>query len=44
VAQMGVDIIVTGSAVFRGNTPLEGAKFMIAAANDAARGLNANKT
>ena len=44
VAQMGADIVVTGSAVFRGNTPLEGAKFMIDAVNDAARGPNANKT
>ena len=43
VAQMGADIIVTGSAVFRGNTPLEGAKFMISAVDDAAKGLNANK-
>jgi ribulose-phosphate 3-epimerase len=43
VAAMGADIIVTGSAVFRGNTPLEGAKFMISAANDGAKGLNANK-
>jgi len=44
VAQMGADIIVTGSAVFRGNTPLESAKFMISAANDAAKTLNANET
>ncbi|KPK44385.1 MAG: hypothetical protein AMJ65_03175 [Phycisphaerae bacterium SG8_4] len=43
VAQIGADIIVTGSAVFRGNTPMEGAKFMISAANDGAKGLNADK-
>ena len=43
VAQMGADIIVTGSAVFGGNTPLEGAKFMISAANDGAKNLNSNK-
>jgi len=36
VARMGVDIIVTGSAVFDGKTPLENAKFMISAVNDAA--------
>jgi ribulose-phosphate 3-epimerase len=29
VAQMGADIIVTGSAIFDGKTPLENAKFMI---------------
>ena len=29
VAQMGADIIVTGSAVFDGKTPLENARFMI---------------
>jgi ribulose-phosphate 3-epimerase len=37
VARMDVDIIVTGSAVFDGNTPLENAKFMISAVNDAVR-------
>ena len=37
VARMDVDIIVTGSAVFDGKTPLENAKFMIGAVNDAAR-------
>ena len=37
VAEMGPDIIVTGSAVFRGNTPLENAKFMMAAARNASR-------
>jgi ribulose-phosphate 3-epimerase len=37
VARMDVDIIVTGSAVFDGKTPLENAKFMINAVNDAAR-------
>jgi len=36
VARMDVDIIVTGSAVFDGKTPLENAKFMISAVNDAA--------
>ncbi|HCO93226.1 MAG TPA: ribulose-phosphate 3-epimerase [Phycisphaerales bacterium] len=36
VARMDVDIIVTGSAVFDGKTPLENAKFMIDAVNDAA--------
>jgi len=36
VARMGVDIIVTGSAVFDGKTPLENAKFMISAVNKAA--------
>jgi ribulose-phosphate 3-epimerase len=36
VARMEVDIIVTGSAVFDGKTPLENAKFMINAVNDAA--------
>ena len=33
-AAMGADIIVTGSAVFRGNTPLENARFMISAIRD----------
>ena len=37
VARMDVDIIVTGSAVFDGKTPLENARFMIDAVNDAAR-------
>ena len=36
VARMDVDIIVTGSAVFDGKKPLENAKFMISAVNDAA--------
>jgi ribulose-phosphate 3-epimerase len=36
VARMDVDIIVTGSAVFDGKTPLENAKFMMSAVNDAA--------
>ncbi len=44
VARMGADIIVTGSAVFRGNTPLENAKSMMSAADDAAKGLNTNVT
>lgn len=35
VARMDVDIIVTGSAVFDGKTPLENAKFMISTVNDA---------
>ena len=43
-ARMGADIIVTGSAVFRGNTPLENAKSMIRAADNAAKGLSANET
>ena len=37
VARMDVDIIVTGSAVFDGKTPLENAKFMISAVNDTVR-------
>jgi ribulose-phosphate 3-epimerase len=37
VARMDADIIVTGSAVFDGKTPLENAKFMISAINDAAK-------
>jgi ribulose-phosphate 3-epimerase len=37
VAQMDVDIIVTGSAVFDGKTPLENAKFMISAVNEVAK-------
>ena len=36
VARMDVDIIVTGSAVFDGKTPLENARFMISAVNNAA--------
>ncbi len=35
IARMDADIIVTGSAVFDGKTPLENAKFMINAVNDA---------
>jgi ribulose-phosphate 3-epimerase len=35
VARMGADIIVTGSAVFRGGAPLENAKFMIDIVKDA---------
>ena len=38
VARMGVDIIVTGSAVFRGSTPLDNAKFMIGATKHWSRG------
>ena len=37
VARMDADIIVTGSAVFDGKTPLKNARFMIDAVNDAAR-------
>ena len=37
VARMDADIIVTGSAVFDGKTPLENAKFMISTVNDAGR-------
>ena len=36
VARMDVDIIVTGSAVFDGKAPLENARFMINAVNNAA--------
>ena len=36
VARMDVDLIVTGSAVFDGKTPLENARFMINAVNSAA--------
>ena len=36
VVRMDMDIIVTGSAVFDGKTPLENARFMIDAVNDAA--------
>ena len=35
IARMDADIIVTGSAVFDGKEPLENAKFMISAVNDA---------
>jgi ribulose-phosphate 3-epimerase len=37
VARMGANIIVTGSAVFDGKAPLENARFMINAVNDAAK-------
>lgn len=37
IARMDVDVIVTGSAVFDGKTPLENARFMIDTVNDAAR-------
>jgi len=37
VARMDTDVIVTGSAVFDGKTPLKNARFMIDAVNDAAR-------
>jgi ribulose-phosphate 3-epimerase len=37
IAQMDVDIIVTGSAVFDGKAPLENARFMINAVNDAVK-------
>ena len=37
VARMDVDIIVTGSAVFDGKTPLENARFMISAVNESAK-------
>jgi ribulose-phosphate 3-epimerase len=37
VARMNADIIVTGSAVFDGKTPLENAKFMIGALSDPVR-------
>jgi len=37
VARMDVDIIVTGSAVFDGKTPLKNAKFMISTVKDAGR-------
>ena len=40
VAQMGADIIVTGSAVFDGKTPLENAKFMISTLKSAAKASN----
>lgn len=35
VARMGADIVVTGSAVFDGQTPLDNARFMINAVSDA---------
>jgi ribulose-phosphate 3-epimerase len=37
VARMDADIIVTGSAVFDGKTPLENAKYMIDAVKQASR-------
>jgi len=37
VTRMDVDIIVTGSAVFDGKTPLENARFMISTVKDAAK-------
>ena len=37
---MGVDIIVTGSAVFDGKTPRENAKYMIETVNNAAKPYN----
>jgi ribulose-phosphate 3-epimerase len=37
VARMDADIIVTGSAVFDGKAPLENARFMINAVNDATK-------
>jgi ribulose-phosphate 3-epimerase len=37
VARMDVDIVVTGSAVFGGKTPLENAQFMINTVNNAAK-------
>lgn len=37
VARMDVDIMVTGSAVFDGKTPLENARFMISVVNEAAK-------
>jgi ribulose-phosphate 3-epimerase len=37
VARMDVDIIVTGIAVFDGKAPLENARFMLSAVNDALR-------
>jgi ribulose-phosphate 3-epimerase len=42
VARMGADIMVTGSAVFDGKTPLENAKFMIGAVTNTANALRAN--
>lgn len=37
IVRMDVDIIVTGSAVFDGKTPLENARFMISAVNESAK-------
>jgi len=37
VARMQADIVVTGSAVFDGKTPLENAKFMMSAVSNSAR-------
>lgn len=39
-ARMGADIIVTGSAVFDGRTPLENARFMVNALKNAAKTSN----
>jgi len=44
VAGLGPDIIVTGSAVFRGKKPLENAKFMMETARNATRAINAHET
>ena len=43
VARMGVDIIVTGSAIFRGNTPLENAQSMMRTVDNAAGSINTNE-
>jgi ribulose-phosphate 3-epimerase len=43
VARMGTDIIVTGSAVFRRNTPLENAQSMMRTVDNAARSINTNE-
>jgi ribulose-phosphate 3-epimerase len=43
VARMGVDIIVTGSAVFRGSTPLENAQSMMRTVDNAAGSINTNE-
>jgi hypothetical protein len=40
---MGPDIIVTGSAVFRGNTPLENAQSMMRTVDNAAGSINTNE-
>jgi ribulose-phosphate 3-epimerase len=42
VARMGPDIIVTGSAVFDGKTPLENARFMIDTLRETSNRLRAN--
>ena len=42
VTRMQPDIIVTGSAVFDGKSPLENAKFMMSAVNETSRRLSAN--